>query len=144
MLVRSRRAAVAALATSLALTSLSPLGAHAQLAGPSPAPVTAPTNAAPPAEQPAPRPEPPAAPGPTREGARAGVATAPMHAVRTQEGGREERAPRNGPGFGQPEALMIVGGAGVVLGLLVGGGGGNALAFGSAVVGLVGLYQYLR
>jgi hypothetical protein len=67
-----------------------------------------------------------------------------MHAARAQESGGEQRAPRNRPGFGQPEALMIVGGAAVVLGLLVGGDGGGVLALGGAVVGLVGLYQYLR
>ncbi|MGZ8414590.1 MAG: hypothetical protein ACXW05_17825, partial [Gemmatirosa sp.] len=94
--------------------------------------------------QPAPRHAATPAPGPTRDGARAGVATTPKHAARAQGNGGEERAPRNGPGFGQPEALMIVGGAGVVIGLLIGGGGGGALAFGGAVVGLVGLYQYIR
>jgi hypothetical protein len=69
-----------------------------------------------------------------------------VHAARAAAAGEEERerAPRNGPGFGQPEALMIVGGAAVVLGILVGGGGGGALAFGGAVIGLVGLYQWLR
>ena len=39
---------------------------------------------------------------------------------------------------------MIVGGAAIVIGLLVGGDGGGLLAFGGAVAGLVGLYQYLR
>jgi hypothetical protein len=137
MPVRPRRAAVVSLATALALTSLTPPAARAQLAEATP-PATV-TDA-----PPAPRSDAPPAPGPTREGARAGVGTAPMHAARTQESGGEQRAPRNRPGFGQPEALMIVGGAAVVLGLLVGDSAGGALAFGGAVVGLVGLYQYLR
>ncbi|MGZ8457078.1 MAG: hypothetical protein ACXWZ4_10810 [Gemmatirosa sp.] len=135
MLLRPRRAAVASLATALALTSLTPPVARAQLAEPALAPT---------APQSAPRPDATPPPGPTPAGARAGVATTPMHAARAQENGGEERAPRNGPGFGQPEALMIVGGAGVVIGLLIGGGGGGALAFGGAVVGLVGLDQYIR
>ncbi len=92
----------------------------------------------------APQPASPATAGPTYDGARAGVATAPMHAARTAQQGEEERAPRNRPGFGQPEALMITGGAAIVAGLLVGGDAGGVLAFGGAVVGLVGLYQYLR
>jgi hypothetical protein len=89
---------------------------------------------------------PPPATAPTADNARAGVSAAPVHAARAaREGAREqERAPRNRPGFGQPEALMIVGGAGVVLGLLIGDTAGNVLAFGGAVVGLTGLYQYLR
>lgn len=136
MPVRPRRAAVASLATALALTSLTPPVARAQVVEPAQLAVAP--------AAPAPQPGTPPAPGPTRDGARAGVATAPMHATRAAQQGEEERAPRNSPGFGQPEALMIVGGAAVVIGLLVGGNGGGVLAFGGAVVGLVGLYQYLR
>lgn len=77
--------------------------------------------------------------GPTLDGARAGV-TRPVSAQ--QESGAALAA-RTGS-VGQPIALMIVGGAAVVIGLLVGDTGGNLLAFGGAVVGLVGLYQYLR
>ena len=47
-------------------------------------------------------------------------------------------------GGGQPEAFMIVGGAAILVGLLIGGGGGGAIALGGAVLGLVGLYQYLQ
>jgi hypothetical protein len=46
--------------------------------------------------------------------------------------------------MGQGEALMIVGGAAVLVGLLIGNGAGNAIAVGGAIVGLVGLYQYLQ
>lgn len=41
-------------------------------------------------------------------------------------------------------ALMIVGGAAVLVGLVIGGGAGGAIAVGGAVIGLVGLYQYLQ
>jgi hypothetical protein len=77
--------------------------------------------------------------GPTLDGARAG-ATIPKPA------GQESAAafaPQN-KSMGQPLALMLVGGAAVVVGLLIGDTGGNLLAFGGAIVGLVGLYQFLR
>lgn len=41
-------------------------------------------------------------------------------------------------------ALMIVGGAAILVGLVIGGSAGGAIAVGGAVVGLVGLYQYLQ
>ena len=47
-------------------------------------------------------------------------------------------------GYGQPVALMVVGGAGLLTGLIIGGDAGTAIAVGGAVVGLVGLYQYLQ
>jgi hypothetical protein len=119
---------------SLALVLLAPaLSAQAAVQEPATAPVTAPAPVAPvDSSAPAPR-------GPTQEAARVG-------AQRPAEGGAlEENAPRRGgPGFGRAEALMIVGGAAVVIGLIIGDGAGNALAFGGAVAGLFGLYQYLR
>lgn len=45
---------------------------------------------------------------------------------------------------GQGMALMVVGGAAMVGGLLIGGDGGSAIAIGGLAVGLVGLYQYVR
>ena len=50
----------------------------------------------------------------------------------------------NNIGMGSNLALMGVGAAGVVIGLLVGGDGGAAIAIGGGVLGLVGLYRYLR
>ncbi len=47
-------------------------------------------------------------------------------------------------GMGPNLALMGVGAAGVVIGLLIGGDGGTALAIGGGVLGLVGFYRYLR
>jgi hypothetical protein len=99
--------------------------AHAQSASLTPAPSTVPAVAAEPA---------PAPVGPTMEAASVGVhhvAAAPATAARRG-------------GFGQGEALMIVGGAAVLVGLLIGSGAGNAIAVGGAIVGLVGLYEYLQ
>jgi hypothetical protein len=79
--------------------------------------------------------EPSAAPvGPTLEAASVGV-----HHVAAEA----KPAARHG-GMGQGEALMIVGGAAVLVGLLIGDGAGSAIAVGGAIVGLVGLYQYLQ
>ncbi len=49
-----------------------------------------------------------------------------------------------GANVGPNLALMGVGAAAVVTGLLIGGDGGSAVAIGGAVVGLVGLYRYMR
>jgi len=46
--------------------------------------------------------------------------------------------------MGSNLAMMGVGAAAVVIGLMVGGDGGTILALGGGVVGLVGLYRYLR
>jgi hypothetical protein len=47
-------------------------------------------------------------------------------------------------GLGQSKALMIVGGAALVAGAIVGGKPGTIIMVGGAIVGLVGLYQYLQ
>ena len=47
-------------------------------------------------------------------------------------------------GMGQNVALMLVGAAGLVTGLLIGDDGGTLVAVGGAVIGLYGLYRYLR
>jgi uncharacterized membrane protein len=124
---------------SLALVLLAPrLGAQAAVQPPAVQEPTAAGAAAPapvtPADSAAPVPR-----GPTQDAARVG-------AQRSAESGPlEANAPRRGgPGFGRSEAMMIVGGTAVVIGLIIGDGAGGALAFGGAVVGLVGLYQYLR
>lgn len=44
---------------------------------------------------------------------------------------------------GQGVALMVVGGAALLAGLIIGGGAGTAVAVGGAVIGLVGLYQFM-
>lgn len=53
-------------------------------------------------------------------------------------------APARRGGYGQPVALMVVGGAALLTGLIIGRDAGTAIAVGGAVVGLVGLYQYLQ
>lgn len=45
---------------------------------------------------------------------------------------------------GQGVALMVVGGAAMVGGLIMSNGAGDAIAAGGLVVGLIGLYQYVR
>ncbi|AHG91761.1 hypothetical protein J421_4224 [Gemmatirosa kalamazoonensis] len=79
--------------------------------------------------------------GPTL--AAAAVAARPTQADRrpTSAEARAAVAPR--AHHGQAAALMIVGGAAVVLGILVGGDAQTPLVVGGAVVGLIGLYQYL-
>jgi hypothetical protein len=51
---------------------------------------------------------------------------------------------RRSQGFGQAGALMIAGGAGVIVGLIIGDDVGTLIAVGGAVVGLYGLYMYLK
>ena len=51
-------------------------------------------------------------------------------------------APRGG--YGQSVALMVVGGVALLAGLIIGGPAGTAIAVGGAVVGIIGLYQYLQ
>lgn len=55
-----------------------------------------------------------------------------------------EIAPQDGPRTGTSLAMMIVGGTALVVGLSVGGDGGQIIAIGGAVVGLIGLFRYLR
>ncbi|MDQ6635215.1 MAG: hypothetical protein M3Z10_10725 [Gemmatimonadota bacterium] len=99
--------------------------AHAQSAALAPAPATALVSSAEPT---------PAPVGPTLDAASVGVR---HQAVETTAAARRS-------GMGQAEALMIVGGAAVLVGLLIGGGAGSAIAVGGAIVGLVGLYEYLQ
>ena len=47
-------------------------------------------------------------------------------------------------GLGQARALMIVGGAALLAGAIVGGDAGAIIMVGGAVIGLVGLYEYLQ
>jgi hypothetical protein len=47
-------------------------------------------------------------------------------------------------GAGRNVALMVVGGAALITGLIIGDDAGALLAVGGAVVGLYGLYQFVR
>lgn len=75
--------------------------------------------------------------GPTLDAARAGVShqTSPELKVAA--------APRRA-GYGQPVALMVVGGAALLTGLIIGDSAGTVIAVGGALVGLYGLYEYLQ
>jgi hypothetical protein len=46
--------------------------------------------------------------------------------------------------LGQPIALMVVGGAALLTGLIIGDDAGTVIAIGGALVGLYGLYEYLQ
>ena len=52
-------------------------------------------------------------------------------------------APRRA-GYGQPVALMVVGGAALITGLIIGHGAGTVIAVGGTAMGLYGLYEYLQ
>lgn len=47
-------------------------------------------------------------------------------------------------GAGQNVALMVVGGAAIVIGAVIGGAGGILLAIGGAAIGLWGLYNFIQ
>lgn len=86
-----------------------------------------------------PRAESPAV-GPTARGAAVGV-----RAIATASVDRPLLAGvQQGRNVGQSKALMIVGGAALVAGLIIGDDAGALLAVGGAVVGLYGLYQFVR
>ena len=125
----------------MALTSLAamPLAAQDHLAIADSASVTAPTAPTAPTAQSAPSAQPA---GPTRDGA--AVAVRPTRADYTPSTGdaRTALAPTR-THHGPAVALMVVGATAVVLGLIVGGDPETPLVVGGAVVGLIGLYQYL-
>jgi hypothetical protein len=80
----------------------------------------------------------PASSGPTMDAASVAV---------RQPVTKEARAPYAAPrraGYGQPVALMVVGGAALLTGLIIGDGAGTAIAVGGAVIGLYGLYEFLQ
>jgi len=80
--------------------------------------------------------------GPTVAAARSGI---PAHVV-TEDISAQEAADRaaRGGGLGTGGALMIIGGAAFITGLIIGGGAGTALAVGGVLVAAYGLYIYLK
>ena len=80
--------------------------------------------------------------GPTVASAESGIRA---HVV-TEEISAQEAADRaaHGAGLGTGGALMIVGGAAFVTGLIIGGGAGTALAVGGVLVAAYGLYIFLK
>ena len=121
MHARSRIALQLALATGLVL-SASPAQAQQSLAARTP-----------PADVSAPR----ATAGPTLDAAAVAVRQ-PVSQDLTLAA-QQRRA-----GYGRPVALMVVGGAALLAGLIINNGAGTAIAVGGAVIGLYGLYEYLQ
>lgn len=76
--------------------------------------------------------------GPTIESARIGVVAPSVGAASAGETAAVQAPAR------QSAALMIVGGAALIAGLLIGGGAGAAIAVGGAILGLYGLWMYVR
>jgi hypothetical protein len=76
--------------------------------------------------------------GPTIQAARAGI-TAPSPAASVANGPQQLETPSR-----ESAALMIVGGAALLAGLLIGGGAGTAIAVAGTFVGLYGLWMYVR
>jgi hypothetical protein len=133
MNARSRIALPFALALGVAsMASARPAAAQSISLAPTPATAAAvATPAATPAAQPAAEP----ARGPSLDAASVAVRHAEVPVPTTVQ----RRA-----GYGQPIALMVVGGAAILTGLIIGDDAGTAIAVGGAVVGLIGLYQYLQ
>jgi hypothetical protein len=80
--------------------------------------------------------------GPTIAAATAGIRA---H-VETEDVTAQQSADRaaRGAGLGTGGALMIVGGAAFLTGLIIGGGAGTALAVGGVLVAAYGLYIFLK
>jgi hypothetical protein len=86
--------------------------------------------------------QPQAAPaGPTLDRATVGARSVAQQAASLDDA---EAAMQRRLGLGQARALMIVGFAAVIVGLLVEGDVGTLIAIAGAAVGLYGLYHYLK
>jgi len=77
-------------------------------------------------------------PGPTADAARIAVSQPTSHELKISTAAQRRR------GLGQPIALMAVGGAALLTGLIISGDAGKVIAIGGAIVGLYGLYEYLQ
>ena len=129
MIARIRRFAVSAL--TLTLLTLAAPPAHAQQSS------AAATPAAPPAsELAAPQAAPP---GPTIERAAVAARTQDQQPAPDSDAALQQRL-----GLGKARALMIVGFATVIIGLMIGDDPGTLIAIAGAAVGLYGLYNYLK
>ena len=80
----------------------------------------------------------PKATGPTMDAASVAV----RQPVTTEA--REPNAQARRRGLGRPIALMAVGGAALLAGLIIGDDAGTVIAVSGAVIGLYGLYEYLQ
>jgi hypothetical protein len=99
-----------------------------------------------PATQPAPAaqtaPAPAEAPASAPVGHSLDAATAGIHAHVAADA--TTRADRHGTGLGTGGALMIVGGAALIIGLIIGGSAGLVIAIAGAALGLYGLFLFLQ
>ena len=77
--------------------------------------------------------------GASLTGLRSGV-----HVPETARAATYAVAPGGAVGLGQSRAMMIVGAAALVTGAVIGGDAGTLIMVGGAVIGLVGLYNYLQ
>ena len=127
MIARSRSTRSLVFALGAAVVFVAPLRAqNASLAAPVAAPAVAPVSQ-PAVQTPA---------GPTMDAATVAVKNASS----------ELKAPAPAPGkyYDQGTKLMIVGGAAILTGIVVGGDAGHAISIAGAVIGLYGLYKYLE
>jgi hypothetical protein len=76
--------------------------------------------------------------GPTTDAARVAVSHPTSRELKLSS------AAQRRAGLGQPIALMVVGGAALLTGLIIGDDAGTVIAVGGALVGLYGLYEYLQ
>jgi hypothetical protein len=126
MIARIRRFAFSAFPAAVAAIVTVPLGAQQTTSLP-------PTRSVAPQQQ--------SAAGPTVDRAAVGVRPLDRNPATLDAA---EAAMQQRLGLGQARALMIVGFAAVVIGLLMDNDPGTLIAVGGAVVGLYGLYHYLR
>ena len=70
------------------------------------------------------------------------TATAVRQVTRSADSAAVVFAKKNN--VGKPVALMVVGGAAIILGIVLGGDVGTLFEIGGAIAVLVGLYQYLQ
>ena len=66
-----------------------------------------------------------------------------LHSVPVSASEQRAMQARNA-GLGRAQAMMIVGGAAILVGAIIGDDPGTVLMVGGAVVGLYGLYKYLQ
>ncbi len=126
MTLRSRSIRSLVFALGAAVLFVAPLRAQDESAA---APVSAATVSTVSASAPSPA-------GPTMDAATV--------AVKNASSELKAPAPAAGKNYDQGTKLMIIGGAGILTGIVVGGDAGHAISIVGAVIGLYGLYKYLE
>lgn len=82
--------------------------------------------------------------GPSMSAATSGIRANTAKEDLSRQASADRAAAAHQGGLGTGGVLMIVGGAALLAGLLIGGGAGTAIAVAGAVAGLYGLYLYLQ